>query len=285
MVGCHGIEQPQIQRRFSPVARNLEHIVFFGRNAATADCLRPFQQQIHHHLELRRRRRDDNAVFAVFESRTRQIEHLRRLHIGKVAELGQQFRQIDEPGKARVHPVARSSGRQLQCRHRFTKIGSPSVELRHTSGIQCLGIEVALHGVQFRHGIGDRRPCCKHHTLFLIPLPQPARLDVHVRGAIACAVGQPCHTSHLGNKAEVFVQISFIHKDTVNAHFLEANGLVFFLAFGAVFDLLGQAFLRGFQHLDDATIALIDIGFADGFFQCLQFRIHIGVKQFIRHRE
>ena len=222
-------------------------------------------------------------MFAVLEGWPRQIEHLWRLHIGKVTELGQQFRQVHKLGKARVHPVAGTCRRQFQRRHRLTKIGSPGVELRHTRHIQCLGVEVALHGVEFRHGIGDWCPRGKHHALFLVPLPQPARLDVHVRCTVACAVRQTSHTGHLGDKAEVFVQIGFVHEDAVNAHFFKADGLVLLLAFGAVFDLLGQTFLRGFQHFDNTAIALIDIGFTDGFFQRLQFLFHIGVEQLVRH--
>ena len=63
------------------------------------------------------------------------------------------IRQIEELGKPRPRPVARTLGSQLDGGLRLPEGGSPAVEVGKPLAANGVVLEIAHHGVQFGHGI------------------------------------------------------------------------------------------------------------------------------------
>ena len=75
-----------------------------------------------------------------------------------------QFRQIKELGEPCSCAIASSFGRKLDGRRGFTEGRSPAVKVRHMIALQRVVLQIALHGVQLRHTVGNRRTRGKHNA-------------------------------------------------------------------------------------------------------------------------
>ena len=129
IVGKCGINQAGVQRKESAIVGDLEHVVLARINAAIADNISSFAQFSHHALLIFAGFRPDILCFSSFQYRDRQIQHIRRLHIGNLLEHAHQLRQIEELGESGLHAIAGSFGSQLNRRNRFTEVCSPAVKV------------------------------------------------------------------------------------------------------------------------------------------------------------
>ena len=99
-------------------------------------------------------------------------------------------------------------------------------------------------------------------------------------------LGKPGDARHLRGEAEILVEIAFIDENTVDAHLLEADGVVLVLAVGAVLQLRGEALLGLFQFLDDAAVvAFLGPGLINRLFELLDLPADETLEGLIRNGE
>ena len=125
-------DESHIKRGLPAVAGNLQHVVGAWVYAAIAQFLRPFDKRSDEFLQLRRCRSRDDMRLAAFDFGRRQLEHVCCLHVGERPEHREQLRQVDELGKARVHPVARTVRSEFQRGDGFAEVGRPGVPVAKT---------------------------------------------------------------------------------------------------------------------------------------------------------
>ena len=89
-------------------------------------------------------------------------------------------------------------------------------------------------------------------------LLQVAGLHEHVEGSIAVGVRHSGNPAHLRRITQIFVQVSFIHEELINAELLKCERLVFRIAICAFFEANYKPLLGLFQFLNDPAISSFD---------------------------
>ena len=125
-----------------------------------------------------------------------------------------------------------------------------AVEVGHVISFQRAVLEVALHGVQLRHGIGNRRTCGEDHTASAGQLVHIPAFQEHVCGLLRFAGGKAGDVAHLRHEEPVLESVGFIHKQPVHAQLFESNHVVLALLGLQLPQATFQLFLRPFQLLD-----------------------------------
>ena len=245
-----------------------------------------FGQRLDVGLERLARRRRDNLRLAGCHARARQIQHVGGLHVGDRAEHREQFRQVDEFGKARVHAVAGTVRREFERGHRFGEIRGPGVEMLDAALLQQVRAEIAQHGVHLGHGVRDRRAGREDHAAAAGDFADVAGLHEHIEGAVAVGVRQARDAVHLRGVEEILVGVGFVDEELVDAEFLESDGVVLALAVGALFELGGEALLGFFQFLHDAAVvALLVLGVENGVLELLKLVVDEAVEELVGDRQ
>ena len=245
--------QPEIQRGLAAVGGDCQHVVFVRLDVAVADGFRPPDQRLHEGFQRRARRAGDDARLAAAQPRHRQVQHLRRADVGHFAEHRHQLGHVDEPGEARVHPIAAAVRRDLQRRDALAEGGGPGIELLQPELRQPVGLQVAHHGVDLGHGVGHRRRCCEHHAALRMPveLHRVARLQEQIEGALRTGQRQARHPRHLGEPVEVLVQVGLVHEQGVDTQQFPAEQVVLLLVGRQLFQPHRPVLLHRLELLDD----------------------------------
>ena len=223
--------QPEIQSSLAAVRGDRQHVVILRLDGAVANVFRTSHQGLNKGLQRLAGRAGHDAGLAAAQGRYRQIQHFCRTDIRHFAKHRHQLGHVDEAGEPRVHAVATAVRRDFQRRHTFTKGGCPGVKLLQTQFLQPVGLQVAHHGVDLRHGVGDRCRRGKHHPALgmAMELHGVARLQEQVERAFRAGHGQTCHTGHLGEPVEVLVQMGLVNEQAVDAQQLPGQQIVLFL--------------------------------------------------------
>ena len=133
----------------------------------------------------------------VLHLRSREVELVGGLDVRHLPEYRHELRQVEELREAGPCPVAGALGSQLNGRHRLPKGGGPVVKVVEPLALQRSLLEIPLHGIELRHGVGDRGAGGEHHALASGDLIQVAAFQEHITGFLGVAGGQARHIAHL----------------------------------------------------------------------------------------
>ena len=250
IVGQHGVDKPLIQRQFSAVVGDFQHIIHGGIDIALAYRFGALGKAGDHFL-LQFRGFDDLGVVVCF--RYGEIEHIRRLNIRHTAEHTHKFRQVIKLGKARLGAVSGAFRRKLDGGGGFPEGRRPGVKVLQFRFHQRVILQIPLHGVEFHHRIGDRCTGGKNCAVVVRQLVQIATFHKQVAGFLRLRLGDTADIAHLCDQKQVFEVVRFIHKNAVNAQFLKGNKAVLAALVVELFQLGLQRF-TGFLHLLDGVV-------------------------------
>ena len=94
-----------------------------------------------------------------------QVQLIRSLDISGLFEEVHEFRQVEELSKAGSGTVAGSFRCKLNSGGSFTESRSPAVKVSKSLIADGVMLQIAHHGVQFRHGVGNRCAGGEDHAL------------------------------------------------------------------------------------------------------------------------
>ena len=160
-VGQQRVHQPLIQPQLSSIRRNPEHVVLLRVNCARMNLRSTLRQRLHHLLLIDGRLDRHRLIVRV---RHRQMKLIRRFDIRNLLEHRHQFRQVEELRKARPCAVSGALRRKLNRRHRFAERRSPCVKMNQAHLFQRSILQISLHRIQLRHGIGHWRARRENNT-------------------------------------------------------------------------------------------------------------------------
>ena len=204
LVRQHLVHKPLVECQFSAIVGDLEHIIESGIHITVAYSLGTVCKGTHHFFLCLAR---FQHFVDVLRFRHRQIQHIRRLHVCRFLEQGNQFRQIKEPGKACFRAIARSLRGKLDCRDGFTKGCRPIIEVAQSHFLQRVILEIPHNGVQFHHRVADRGSGCKGHALATCQFVQVLTLCKHIAGLLCIGLGDTCDISHFCVEEHIFIEM------------------------------------------------------------------------------
>ena len=159
------------------------------------------------------------------------------LNVGDLAELLHEFRDIDEPGKPGVQPVAGAVRGEFHRGDGFAKRGRPGIEMVHLEGLERGHLEIPLHREHLRHAVGDGRAGGKDHPGAGVHALDVEHLQEHVERALRGGLRQPGDAGHLGDVEQVLEIVGLVHEQPVHAQFLEGEAVVLLLGGGQFLEL------------------------------------------------
>lgn len=162
LVGQGGVDGPLVQAQFPAVAGDPQHVVLMGVHSAGVDLLGPLGQFFDKGLLVLRGLADDGAVLGLGYG---EIQLVRGLDVGHLAENIHQLGQVEEPGKAGAGPVAGALGSQLQGGDGLAEPAGPAVEGAHAHLLETVVLQIPLNSVALGDGIADRHAYT--HTLVI----------------------------------------------------------------------------------------------------------------------
>ena len=176
------VDEPHIQCSLAAVIGDAQHVVHSRIDALSPEPLRPAHQRLHIRLEGAARPAGHRPGLLAPQVRHRQVQHLPRADVGHLAEHAHQVRHVDEAREPRVQAVAAAVGCDLERRDGLAESGGPGVELLQPEGLQRVGLQVALEGVDLCHAVGHRCRGGQDHAPMLAPVEahRVARLQVQV---------------------------------------------------------------------------------------------------------
>ena len=140
-----------------------------------------FGQLLHHGL-LDLRWLSNNIV--INRCRSRQIQLVCSLDVCGLFEEVHQLRQVEELCKAGSRAVSGALRRKLNGSRSFTEGRCPTVKMRQPLVTNGIVLEIAHHGIEFRHGVGDRCAGGKDHALAVGHFINIAAFQQHIRGLL-----------------------------------------------------------------------------------------------------
>ena len=176
-----GVDDPLVKPQLPSVAGDLQHIVNIRGNGATMNQGRTFRKLLNK-LPLNFAGFGGNIV--VLNFRHRKVQLIRSLNIRNLPENVHQLRQIEESTESCPGAVAFSLRGKLQRGNGFTKPGGPTVEMDHAHFLQAVILQIPLHSVQLRHGIGYRCTRGENHAPASGKFIHVAALGEHIAGLL-----------------------------------------------------------------------------------------------------
>ena len=184
MVRRTAAHEPQVERCFAALARDLEHVVVARIDFGRFELFGALRQRGDERLEFRRGRRPDNAGFAAVERGHRQLEHVRGLHVRHLAEQVHEFRHVHEAGEPGVEPVAGAVRGEFHRRHGLAKGPGPRVEVLKPLPAEHVHLQVTLHRKHFRHRIRHGSPRREDDASAAVLPLDVLHLEQHVERAL-----------------------------------------------------------------------------------------------------
>ena len=221
------VEQFRIETDLPAVVRDVEHVVVRRVNGSVTHQFRPLHERVH-------------GLFLRFGGFDRDGHHLAVRHVEVELVGGQQVRVVVE----RAHQL----GKVMEFREPLLDLVSaafrldldafddaavrvgPAGERLHALRPEQVGREIALHVVQFGHGIGYRRAGREHDVRSPTLLAQVLAL---VEQVLAFLRGRDVHAGHAdrGGDGEVLELVRLVDEQHVHAEVLEVDP--FLVAFAA----------------------------------------------------
>ena len=200
-------------------------------------------------------------MIVVLHLRRREIKLVGGFNVRNLFEESHQLWEVKELGKTRPCAVAGALRGQLQCGGRFTKAGSPAVEMPHAQLLEPVILQIALDGIELRHRVGNGRAGCKDDTASTGQLVHIAALGKHIRGLLRVRGREPGHIAHLGVKKEVLVVVALIDEHPVNAELFKGDNIVFLALRLQLFQPGLQGLFRFFHLFDGILFAALPFHF------------------------
>ena len=120
----------------------------------------------------------------------------------------------------------RAVWRQLDLGDDVAEGCGPGIELIDAIVAQQPGLQIALHGVHFGDGVGDRRAGCEHDGAAGAALFEIADLQEQVGRPLAFHAREPLDAGMAGAEAEVLEGMRLVDEQEIDAEFLEGDALV-----------------------------------------------------------
>ena len=126
----HRVKKALVKRRFSSVIGNEKHIILVRLHRAVVNLFGSLGEALHHFLL-------HFTCFNLYNVEVRfgcwEVEHICGLNIRHLLKGCHKLGNIKELGKACLCAVSRTVGSKLDCRNRFSKGRSPSIEMEKST--------------------------------------------------------------------------------------------------------------------------------------------------------
>ena len=154
-------------------------------------------------------------------------QHIGSPHIGKRLEARHEFRQIAEIREPLFELIAAPFGLQLHADGNICKRRSPRIEALKPEFLQAIRSKIALHGVDFRHGVGDRRPGRKDQPFIARNLIDILRLHVEIP-CLLHMVGRADagNAGVTGHHLEILELVRLINDEFIYTKLLKGNHVI-----------------------------------------------------------
>ncbi len=160
-------------------------------------------------------------------------------------------------------PVAGPLRGQFQRRHGLSEPGSPAVEVGHAQLLQPVILEIPLHGVKLRHGVGNRRAGGEDDAPAAGESRPCSGTWRTYRGLLGVRGGEASHIPHLRIEEQIFVVVRLVHEQPVNAQLFKGHHIVLAVVRLQLFQPRLQRLLRAFQLLDGEPFAAAGLHLRD----------------------
>ena len=276
------INQPLIQRQFTAIVGNHEHIVLAAVHHLIADTLGPLTEVCHHLLLMFGGFQHHMVVVGLGHG---EIEHISRLNICDFFEHTHQFRQIVELGKPGLGPVAGALRGQLYGGHCLAKGGGPGIKMQKIIPLQGIVLEVFLHGIHLHHGVGDRGAGGKDHATAPGQLIQVAALHVEVAGLLCFRLADAAHITHFRVSGQIFVIMCLVDEKPVHTQLLKGHDVIFAALVVELIQLGLQALFGALHLLDGEVVAVAPLQVTDAVQNLPQLLLQDSPLPLQRHRD
>ena len=98
--------------------------------------------------------------------------------------------------------------------------------MRQMFSLEHIMLEIAHHGVQFRHGVRDRRAGCKHNALIAGNLINIPAFQEHIRRLLRVGSREAGNVAHFCVEKQVFERVGFVYIEAVYAELLEGDDII-----------------------------------------------------------
>ena len=214
--------------------------------------------------------------FAAFELWNIEIEVILRLHVGEFAEHLRELRHVDEAQHLVDLAETAAARVALDAAADFTEGTEPVVEEVQPLLLEPLEVQVAHHGEHLGHRIGDRRTGCEYDAAPAIGIREPARLGIHVHGAVGVRVRQAVDAIHRRGVVEILEHVRFVDKNLVDAQLLEGNADVARVGLHDRVQVFLQFLLLVFNGAECPLIDFAFLGFRDSLFHLVELFLDEG---------
>lgn len=260
VVGQQLIGEALVQGQLAPVRRDFEHIVLVGLHLLLVDRLGPLPQLGHHLLLVFGGLGDDVDVLGL---RDGEMEHIRRLNVGGLLPERQELRQVVETGETGLGPKAGAGGVELYGRHLLPEGAGPAIKMLLSNPLQGVRLEVAHHGVELHHAVGDGGAGGEGDAPPAGELVHIAALGVHIAGLLRVGLPDARDVAHLGVGVQVLKAVGLVHKQAVHAQLLEGDDVILLGGGLQLFQLDLQIFAGALQLFDGVPLAVLLLGLRD----------------------
>ena len=195
----------------------------------------------------------------IIRLRHRELKHVRCLDVGGFLKHGHELGQIVEPGKPGLTAVAGALWGQLDGSDGLAEGGSPGVEVGQTIALQSAILQIFLHRVHLHHGVGDRGAGGEDNAVPAGQLVQIAALHIQVAGLLGLRLADAADIAHFGEGGKVFIIMRLVHKQPVDAQFLEGHDVILSALVVQLLEPQLRRLLRLFQLLDGEAVAAVPL--------------------------
>ena len=129
--------------------------------------------------------------------------------------------------------------------------------MRQMLSLKHVMLEIAHHGVQFCHGVRDRRTGRKHNALIAGDLINIPAFQEHIRRLLRVGSREAGNVAHFCVEKQVFERMGFIHIEPVYAKLLEGDDIILAAGVLQFLELHFEALFRFFQALDGETLSVV----------------------------
>ena len=127
-------------------------------------------------------------------------------------------------------------------------------------------MQIPLHGVEFRHGVGDGGPGGEDDAPVPGQLVQVAAFQEHIAGLLGVRGREASHIPHLGVEGQIFIVVRLVHEHPINAQLFKGHHIVLAVVGLQLFQPGLQRLPRVLQLLDCEPLALSPLDLLDALF-------------------
>ena len=129
--------------------------------------------------------------------------------------------------------------------------------MRQVLALKHIMLEIPHHGVQFCHGVRDRRAGRKYDTLVAGDLINVPAFQEHIRRLLRVGSREAGNVAHFCVEKQVFERMGFVHIEPVYAKLLEGDDIILAAGVLQFLELHFEALFRFFQTLDGEPLGIV----------------------------